>query len=134
MAVLTFLPEMRKPKDFRKSIALMQGFQLVVYSIVGGVLYSYGGQVSALQAHPHVLKRLTAPLSQYTPSPALTMTEHKLAIASYAFALVTIIVSGIVAVNVRPSLPSLPLRSLTLRLSRSAPSSSTPSSSATRLS
>ncbi|BGP43404.1 hypothetical protein JCM10449v2_007439 [Rhodotorula kratochvilovae] len=80
MAVLTFLPEMKRPEDFKKSIALMQGFQLVIYSIVGSVLYSYGGQ--------------------YTPSPALTMTEHKLAIASYAFALVTIIVSGIVAVNV----------------------------------
>ncbi|GAA5923084.1 hypothetical protein JCM3775_007431 [Rhodotorula graminis] len=80
MAVLTFLPEMRKPSDFKKSIALMQGFQLIIYSVVGAVLYSYGGQ--------------------YTPSPALTMTKHKLAIASYAFALVTIIVSGIVAVNV----------------------------------
>ncbi|GJN93988.1 hypothetical protein Rhopal_007051-T1 [Rhodotorula paludigena] len=80
MAVLTFLPEMKKPKDFRKSIALMQVLQLIVYSVVGGVLYTYGGQ--------------------YTPSPALTMTKRTLAIISYAFALVTIIVSGIVAVNV----------------------------------
>ncbi|GAA6044098.1 hypothetical protein JCM8097_008434 [Rhodosporidiobolus ruineniae] len=80
MAVFSFLPEMKKPQDFKKSIAIMQIGQLVFYSVVGAVLYSYGGQ--------------------YTPSPALTMTRHKFAVISYAFALVTIIVSGIVAVNV----------------------------------
>lgn len=102
---------MRKPSDFKKSIALMQGFQLVIYSIVGSVLYTYGGQV-----RPRLADARTPPsadllsLAQYTPSPALTMTNHKLAIASYAFALVTIIVSGIVAVNVR--LPPLALLDL----------------------
>ncbi|BGP13483.1 hypothetical protein JCM10213v2_001403 [Rhodosporidiobolus nylandii] len=80
MAVFSFLPEMKRPEDFKKSIILMQAIQLVIYSIVGGVIYSYGGQ--------------------YTPSPALTMTDRTTAIISYAFALVTIIVSGIVAVNV----------------------------------
>ncbi|GAA5988698.1 hypothetical protein JCM11641_006508 [Rhodosporidiobolus odoratus] len=80
MAVFSFLPEMKRPQDFKKSIILMQAIQLVIYSVVGGVIYSYGGQ--------------------YTPSPALTMTPRTTAIISYAFALVTIIVSGIVAVNV----------------------------------
>ena len=102
---------MRKPSDFKKSIALMQGFQLVIYSIVGSVLYTYGGQVRPRLAGART-PSWADPLSlaQYTPSPALTMTNHKLAIASYAFALVTIIVSGIVAVNVRP----LPLALLDL--------------------
>jgi hypothetical protein len=45
MAVFSFLPEMKKPEDFKKSVMLMQVTQLIIYSVVGGVLYSYGGQV-----------------------------------------------------------------------------------------
>jgi amino acid permease len=45
MAVFSFLPEMKKPEDFKKSLLLMQAVQLVIYSIVGATLYSYGGQV-----------------------------------------------------------------------------------------
>ncbi|GAA5903552.1 hypothetical protein JCM6882_002982 [Rhodosporidiobolus microsporus] len=80
MAVFSFLPEMKKPEQFKKSIFIMQGTQLIFYSVVGAVLYSYGGQ--------------------YTTSPALTMTHGAIRIVAYAFALVTIVVSGIVAVNV----------------------------------
>ncbi|GAA6039393.1 hypothetical protein JCM8097_002834 [Rhodosporidiobolus ruineniae] len=80
MAVLSFLPEMKRPEAFKKSLAIVQLLQLVIYSVVGAVLYHYGGQ--------------------YTPSPALTMTTHKIAVISYAFALVTILASGVVAVNV----------------------------------
>ncbi|GAA5843755.1 hypothetical protein JCM11251_006797, partial [Rhodosporidiobolus azoricus] len=80
MAVFSFLPEMKKPQDFKKSIFIMQGTQLIFYSVVGAVLYRYGGQ--------------------YTTSPALTMTHGAIRIVAYAFALVTIVVSGIVAVNV----------------------------------
>lgn len=134
---------MRKPSDFKKSIALMQGFQLIIYSIVGAVLYSYGGQVRRRLAGARTPSQADLLfLLQYTPSPALTMTNHKLAIASYAFALVTIIVSGIVAVNVRRRrrplvsstflAASLPMLTLSLSLYRSAPSSSTRSCSATR--
>lgn len=39
MAVFSFLPEMKRPEDFKKSVALMQAVQLVIYSIVGAVLY-----------------------------------------------------------------------------------------------
>jgi hypothetical protein len=45
MAVFSFLPEMKKPEDFKKGVMLMQVSQLIIYSVVGGVLYSYGGQV-----------------------------------------------------------------------------------------
>jgi hypothetical protein len=48
MAVFSFLPEMKKPEDFKKSVMLMQVTQLIIYSVVGGVLYSYGGQVRLL--------------------------------------------------------------------------------------
>ncbi|GAA6022596.1 hypothetical protein JCM10207_003918 [Rhodosporidiobolus poonsookiae] len=80
MACLSFMPEMKRPEDFKKSIFMMQTFQLVIYTIVGAVVYSYTGQ--------------------YVTSPALTVTAPTLRITAYGFALVTIIVSGIVAVNV----------------------------------
>lgn len=77
MAVLTFCSEMKAPKDFRKSFVIVQGLQLFLYSLVGSLVYVFGGQ--------------------YTTSPALTMTTRPLAIAAYSFALVTIIISGVVA-------------------------------------
>ena len=80
MAVLTFCSEMKAPKDFRKSFVIVQGLQLFLYSLVGSLVYVFGGQ--------------------YTTSPALTMTTRPLAITAYSFALVTIIISGVVAVNI----------------------------------
>jgi hypothetical protein len=77
MAVLTFCSEMKQPKDFRKSFVIVQGSQLFLYTLVGSLVYVFGGQ--------------------YTTSPALTMTTRPLAITAYAFALVTIIISGVVA-------------------------------------
>jgi len=77
MAVLTFCSEMKAPKDFRKSFVIVQGLQLFLYSLVGSLVYVFGGQ--------------------YTTSPALTMTTRPLAITAYAFGLVTIIISGVVA-------------------------------------
>ncbi|GAA6026550.1 hypothetical protein JCM8202_002551 [Rhodotorula sphaerocarpa] len=80
MAVFSFLPEMKRPNDFKKSMLLSQAISLVIYTIVGAVCYRYAGQ--------------------YVTSPALSMTKHKIEVAAYAFAFVTIIVSGIVAANV----------------------------------
>lgn len=77
MAVLTFCSEMKQPKDFRKSFVIVQGLQLFLYSLVGSLVYVFGGQ--------------------YTTSPALTMTRHPVSTIAYAFALVTIIISGVVA-------------------------------------
>ncbi|POY73092.1 hypothetical protein BMF94_3930 [Rhodotorula taiwanensis] len=80
MAVFSFLPEMKRPNDFKKSMLLSQAISLVIYTIVGAVCYRYAGQ--------------------YVTSPALSMTTRKVEIVAYAFAFVTIIVSGIVAANV----------------------------------
>lgn len=80
LAVLTFCSEMKRPADFKKSFVIVQGAQIVLYTLVGALIYAFGGQ--------------------YTTSPALTMTTRKLVIASYSLALVTIILSGVIAVNV----------------------------------
>ncbi|TKA51779.1 hypothetical protein B0A53_05465 [Rhodotorula sp. CCFEE 5036] len=80
MAVFSFLPEMKRPNDFKKSMLLSQGISLVIYTVVGAVCYRYAGQ--------------------YVTSPALSMTSRTVECVAYAFALVTIIVSGIVAANV----------------------------------
>lgn len=71
---------MKRPADFKKSFVIVQGAQIVLYTLVGALIYAFGGQ--------------------YTTSPALTMTTRKLVIASYSLALVTIILSGVIAVNV----------------------------------
>ncbi|KAI5455497.1 hypothetical protein NCC49_000305 [Naganishia albida] len=80
MACFTFASEMKNPNDFKKSYALVQVGSVVVYVLIGSLVYVYGGQ--------------------YTTSPALTMTSHPVATTAYALAYVTIIVSGVVAVNV----------------------------------
>lgn len=43
MAVLTFCSEMKAPKDFRKSFVIVQGLQLFLYSLVGSLVYVFGG-------------------------------------------------------------------------------------------
>lgn len=80
MACFSFMSEMRKPNDFKKSFAMSQTIVCCSYLIVGGVIYSYGGQ--------------------YTTSPALTMGSHTVRIIAYSFALVTILVSGVLGANV----------------------------------
>jgi hypothetical protein len=71
---------MRKPNDFKKSFLLNQGMGTIAYMIVGATIYAFGGQ--------------------YVTSPAFTMTSRPVTITAYALALVTIMVSGILAVNV----------------------------------
>ncbi|GHJ86239.1 hypothetical protein NliqN6_2641 [Naganishia liquefaciens] len=80
MACFTFASEMKNPNDFKKSYALVQIGSVIVYVLVGCLIYVFGGQ--------------------YTTSPALTMTSHPVSTTAYALAYVTIIVSGVVAVNV----------------------------------
>lgn len=80
LACLSLCSEMKKPNDFKKSFVMVQGSQALTYVIVGAVVYAFGGQ--------------------YTVSPALTMTTHTVAIIAYAFALVTIMISGILGANI----------------------------------
>lgn len=71
---------MKRPNDFKKSFVIVQGSQAVTYVVVGAVVYVLGGQ--------------------YVQSPALTMATHTVVIVAYAFALVTIIISGILGTNI----------------------------------
>lgn len=80
MAVFTFCSEMRDPREFKKSFLMVQGLGTTAYIVVGATIYAFGGQ--------------------YVTSPAFTMTTHTVTIIAYAFAFVTIMISGVLAVNV----------------------------------
>ncbi|KAL0241923.1 hypothetical protein I308_106097 [Cryptococcus tetragattii IND107] len=54
--------------------------RILSYTVVGATIYAFGGQ--------------------YVTSPALTMTTRPVRITAYSIALVTIMISGIIAVNV----------------------------------
>jgi hypothetical protein len=96
LACFTLCSEMKKPNDFKKSFVIVQGSQAATYVIVGAVVYALGGQVSHhVSRHPvHVAN------PQYVQSPALTMATHTVVIVAYSFALVTIIISGILGTNI----------------------------------
>lgn len=80
MAVFSFCSEMRKPNDFKKSFLMVQGLGTTAYIVVGATIYSFGGQ--------------------YVTSPAFTMTARAVTIVAYSFAFITIMISGVLAVNV----------------------------------
>ncbi|WRT64466.1 uncharacterized protein IL334_001398 [Kwoniella shivajii] len=80
MGVFSWCSEMKNPNDFKKSFLITQGLGIIVYCIVGATIYAFGGQ--------------------YVTSPAFTMTTKPVRITAYAFALVTILISGIVGLNV----------------------------------
>ncbi|XAO27182.1 hypothetical protein I312_106024 [Cryptococcus bacillisporus CA1280] len=80
MAVFSFCSEMKRPQDFKKSFIIVQGLGILSYTVVGATIYAFGGQ--------------------YVTSPALTMTTRPVRITAYSIALVTIMISGIIAVNV----------------------------------
>lgn len=76
-AIPSYLPiisEMRKPTDFRKSLRLLVGVQLVLYLLVGGVIYHN--------------------LGQYTTSPSLNSLTTTLSKIAYGLALPTILIAG----------------------------------------
>lgn len=80
MAVFSFCSEMKRPQDFKKSFIIVQGLGILSYTVVGATIYAFGGQ--------------------YVTSPALSMTTRPVRITAYSIALVTIMISGIIAVNV----------------------------------
>ncbi|ETW77696.1 amino acid transporter [Heterobasidion irregulare TC 32-1] len=77
VAIFSFASEMRNPADFKYSLALVQTVATVFYIIVGATIYKFGGQ--------------------YVTSPALTMTSKPVRITAYSIALISIIISGVVA-------------------------------------
>jgi hypothetical protein len=44
LAVLSFCSEMKNPKHFRKSFVIVQGSQVFLYTLVGALVYVFGGQ------------------------------------------------------------------------------------------
>ncbi|ORX41300.1 transmembrane amino acid transporter protein-domain-containing protein [Kockovaella imperatae] len=77
---LSFCSEMHTPKDYKKSIFVYQLVSLVVYLLTGALIYVFGGQ--------------------YTTSPAMGMTTRPVQIVGYVFALITILISGVVGTNI----------------------------------
>ena len=76
-AIPSYLPiisEMRQPRDFRKSLTVLVGVQLVLYLIVGGVIYNN--------------------LGQYTLSPSLNSLSPTMAKVAYGLGLPTILIAG----------------------------------------
>lgn len=43
-AFFGFIAEMKDPRDFPKSLAMLQGFEIVFYTIAAAVIYRYAGQ------------------------------------------------------------------------------------------
>ncbi|GAA5866471.1 hypothetical protein JCM8547_000635 [Rhodosporidiobolus lusitaniae] len=80
MACFSFLAEMRRPVDFKKSFLLNQVVSTVVYLLVGSIVYVYAGQ--------------------YTTSPAFGSLGHTLRMTAYAIAFPCIMISGVLGGNV----------------------------------
>lgn len=79
-SIFAFVSEMKRPQDFKKSFAFSMSLGVIMQGVLGATIYSFTGQ--------------------YTTSPALSVTGRKFIIAGYSIAMVTIIISGVVAVNV----------------------------------
>ncbi|PWN51356.1 hypothetical protein IE53DRAFT_53184 [Violaceomyces palustris] len=71
---LPIMSEMRKPKDFPKSMAILVACQIVLYLIVGGVIYNN--------------------LGQYTLSPSLNSLSPTMSKVAYGLGLPTILIAG----------------------------------------
>ncbi|KAK1144226.1 hypothetical protein N8T08_005639 [Aspergillus melleus] len=75
-AFFGFISEMKDPRDFPKSLCMLQGFEIVMYTIVSAVIYRYAGQ--------------------NVTSPALGSTGPILRKVSYGIAMPTIVIAGVV--------------------------------------
>ncbi|KAI0063757.1 hypothetical protein BV25DRAFT_1934527 [Artomyces pyxidatus] len=77
VAIFSFASEMRKPADFKYSLALVQIVATVWYVVVGATIYAFGGQ--------------------YVTSPALTMTSKPVRTTAYLTHRHPAVISGVVA-------------------------------------
>ncbi|THC93604.1 hypothetical protein EYZ11_006919 [Aspergillus tanneri] len=75
-AFFGFISEMKNPRDYPKSLFMLQGFEIVMYTIISAVIYNYAG------------KGVT--------SPALGSTGPILRKVSYGIAMPTIVIAGVV--------------------------------------
>ncbi|OJJ32733.1 hypothetical protein ASPWEDRAFT_115016 [Aspergillus wentii DTO 134E9] len=70
------IAEMKNPRDFPKAVAMLQGFEIVFYTVASIVIYRYAGQGVA--------------------SPALGSTGPVLRKVAYGIAIPTIVIGGVV--------------------------------------
>ncbi|CAK4022335.1 amino acid transporter like [Lecanosticta acicola] len=80
MAFLTFISEMREPRDFPKALIGLQSVEITLYLIAAIVIYVYIGQDVA--------------------SPALGSTAPVVRKVAYGIALPTIVIAGVIYANV----------------------------------
>ena len=71
-----FASELKDPKDFTKSLIMLQSTAIAVYTFVAVSIYYYGGK--------------------HVPAPALSSASPKVRIAAYAVASLTIVIGGVV--------------------------------------
>ncbi|KAE8152087.1 amino acid transporter [Aspergillus avenaceus] len=71
-----FIAEMKEPKDFPKSLCMLQAFEIVLYTVASAVIYRYAGQNVA--------------------SPALGSAGPVMRKVAYGLAIPTIVIAGVV--------------------------------------
>ena len=80
-SIFTFINEMEEPKDFKKSLAVVQVISTAFYLLIGVGVYILAGDEKII-------------------SPALLIPELKVATAAYAIAMPTIVLSAVINVLV----------------------------------
>ncbi|GLA87621.1 hypothetical protein AtubIFM56815_002047 [Aspergillus tubingensis] len=75
-AFFGFIAEMKDPKDFPKSLCMLQGFEIVFYTVASAVIYRYAGQ--------------------NVTSPALGSAGIVVRKVAYGIAIPTIVIAGVV--------------------------------------
>ncbi|PYH89953.1 amino acid transporter [Aspergillus ellipticus CBS 707.79] len=75
-AFFGFIAEMKNPKDFPKSLCMLQGFEIVLYTVASAVIYRYAGQD--------------------VKSPALGSAGPVVRKVAYGVAIPTIVIAGVV--------------------------------------
>lgn len=80
-SIFTFVAEMKEPKDFKKSLAIVQIISTAFYLLIGVGVYVLVGDENII-------------------SPALLIPKLKVATAAYAIAMPTIVLAGVINVLV----------------------------------
>ncbi|KAF7591068.1 hypothetical protein BBP40_002029 [Aspergillus hancockii] len=75
-AFFGFIAEMKNPKDFPKSLCMLQGFEIILYTVASAVIYRYAGDNVA--------------------SPALGSAGPVVRKVAYGVAIPTIVIAGVV--------------------------------------
>ncbi len=75
-AFFGFVAELKDPRQYPKALALLQGFAIVTYTVVAGIIYAYVGR--------------------NVDSPALGAASPTIRLYAYGVAIATIVVAGVI--------------------------------------